>query len=135
MQWKEIYSCNIPSIDAQHKQLIHLGDKLYTLALEYSFETSNHELTAIFQELKSYAFNHFNEEEALMTQYNYPDLEAHQREHQTFRTHMDELEKSHKLDTETIMELILFFMKWITNHIMISDKKYAMHINKLLSDD
>jgi len=89
----------------------------------------------IFQELKHYAFDHFKEEEALMAQYDFPDLENHQREHQAFRDYIDELEKSHKLDSEAIMELILFFMKWITNHIMISDKKYALHINKILSND
>lgn len=129
MKWTSTYSCHIDEIDTQHKQLFEIGDRLYALALETNNSTESQQLAQIFNELKDYIHNHFTFEEELMRRYQYPELDKHVAEHASFVTYVNDLENKKNINADSVTEMILYFMNWISSHILISDKKYAKFIH------
>lgn len=128
MKWTSTYSCNIEEIDAQHKQLFEIGDRLYVLALETASSTESQELALIFKELNNYIHNHFTYEEDLMRRFRYPGIEDHISEHSAFVKYINEIEAKKNIKSDMVTEMILYFMNWISSHILVSDKKYAKFI-------
>jgi len=130
MEWKELYSCHIPEIDQQHKRLFELGNQLYTLALRNDAEEHHNKIKMILTELQAYTVYHFEFEEALLERYGYPNLEEHKDEHQFFIKKLSEFEVDlfQQDMKEVILRLIMFVSEWISNHIVIEDKKYGRYI-------
>ena len=130
MEWKDLYSCYIPEIDQQHKRLFELGNQLYTLALREDVEEHHDKIKMILTELHAYTVYHFEFEEALLASYKYPKLVEHQAEHQFFVQKLStfEVDLFHQNMKEIILKLIMFVSEWISNHIVIEDKKYGRYI-------
>jgi len=73
--------------------------------------------------------NHFKQEETLMRQYKYPDLPAHQSQHQAFTDQVATLMKDVAAGRQTVSITLLKFLKdWLQNHILKVDKLYSSHI-------
>jgi hemerythrin len=137
MEWKDSYACHIPEIDQQHQRLFEIGNQLYTLALLQDDGKSIEKVQAILSELQAYTIYHFQFEEALQARYHYPSLEMHHEEHQSFINTLSEMEiKAIQEDSkDLVLKLIMFVSEWISNHIMISDKKYSKHIHDQMKLD
>ncbi|NJO89584.1 MAG: hemerythrin family protein [Chloroflexia bacterium] len=123
--WNESYSVGIKLIDEQHKGLINILNKLYESFID---QTVGKMLEEIIRELVDYTKYHFNTEERLFTESNYPDKEKHIIEHQEF------VEKVNKFKTDLengksslTFQLMNFLRNWLLNHIAMSDQAYASH--------
>jgi hemerythrin len=80
----------------------------------------------ILEALRSYTKTHFSLEERLMEQAQYPDLEAHKREHQKLIGQLDELCRKHLTEDKPIYFEVLRFLKtWLKEHISSEDTKYS----------
>jgi len=132
MEWKDLYSCQIPEIDQQHRRLFELGNQLYTLALRTDAQEHHKIIKAILTELHAYTVYHFEFEEALLVTYGYPNLEEHRKKHQFFikKLSVFEIDLFHQDVKEMLLKLILFVSEWISSHIMIEDKKYGRYIGQ-----
>ena len=109
--WKPEYSVGIDSIDAQHKTLIELINKLQNAV---DFATGrDYELEAL-DELVKYTLTHFRYEEELMEEHGYPTFQAHKAEHDRMVKRVDGL----------VMRKALAFLKdWLINHINGTDQQ------------
>ena len=129
--WKDAYSVNIAVIDEQHKRLFEIAGNLYDLMKKKNDDIYD-ELNATLKELKDYTVYHFNFEEDLMKKYGYPELSAHVVEHTSFiekimaveELDIDEAQKKVQLD------LIMFLVDWVTNHILKRDHMYVSFFNQ-----
>jgi hemerythrin-like metal-binding protein len=121
--WEYDLSVDIESIDNQHKKLIDLINQFY----ENIRLSSNKELIAdLIAGMKSYTIFHFNAEEKLLKQYNYPDFEIHKKEHENFLNKVNDLENRFRAGKLIIsFEITDFLKKWIRNHIMETDSQYS----------
>lgn len=133
MEWKEAYACGIPEIDQQHKRLFEIGNQIYTLALMHDFDRKYEKINTIMSELQAYTIYHFEFEENLIRGFGYPHMDQHELEHQSFIEKLSDMEVSalKEASDEMIIKLIMFVSEWISNHIMIQDRKYVKYINSL----
>jgi hemerythrin-like metal-binding protein len=125
--WDETYSVRIAEIDLQHQKFTALLDMLFE-AIEAGRAKSA--LSGILRELVAYAVYHFDTEERLMIKYRYPELGAHQKEHEEFRAKMLAFQRNFAEGKETLSgDLVKFMTHWIADHVMNSDKKYGPFLN------
>ncbi|MDR0474330.1 MAG: bacteriohemerythrin, partial [Treponema sp.] len=81
--WQNSYSVNVPLIDAQHRELINLTNKLYKNCFKDK-NTSKQVFIDVLRGAVGYVGYHFSTEEKIMQRVNYHDFSAHKREHINF---------------------------------------------------
>ena len=128
MQWREEYSVGITHIDNDHKKLISLLNQ-FSIAYDYAMsETFEKEA---LDELVSYTKYHFEREEKLMSDNDYPDFEAHKAQHEQMIAQVEQFvqlynEKGH----DALNEIVEFLTGWLINHINGTDKQYSEHLHE-----
>ena len=71
--WDDNFDTGLPSIDAQHRKLVELLNKL---ASHVAFRSDPAQLGAVFDELSDYTVYHFETEEVIWHQYFAADPEG-----------------------------------------------------------
>lgn len=108
--WNPGFETGLPVIDAQHRQLVEL---LNRLAAHLAYRSAIPELEAIFDQLTQYAAFHFQTEESIWAQYLDSDdsVALHKLSHQHFVTELLAL-KHDRTDAnfEKILERIVSFL-------------------------
>ena len=122
-EWSDSYSIGINEIDAQHKTLLECLSRLKKWHAE-GYGTAA--VLDAFNQLSDYARIHFAVEESLMRILGYPDYEAHHEEHDRLTEELRQLERK-MMSSDVTDEVIVFLEKWVVEHIMQSDRKYAQH--------
>lgn len=127
--WGNEFSVGVQELDEQHKKLIIIINKLFTLYTEKKFNTTD--VTPVFQSLKDYSDEHFSTEEHYFNLYNYPKRVEHIQQHNLHRKKMAELESSYNKDNseKTLFALTDFLNQWWIWHINHVDKEYTEYFN------
>ena len=127
--WSDELSVGIEEIDAQHKGLVEMLNRLYKNAVETKSDIET--VKDILNQLVQYTVIHFATEESLFRIFNYPDTEAHTKQHDELKEQVTKIvDKVEKGEQTVNMELIHFLRKWLQNHIMRSDKKFAPFLSE-----
>lgn len=121
---------NIDIIDAQHKEIIELFDKLNEQ------KAGNVDFVAvsnILVELYSCINFHFETEENLMTSAGVTDTEKHVQQHDFFRSKLDEFRKMNVTKSQFLntlnFELFLSFLRnWLITHFYKFDSEYVIPV-------
>ncbi|ABZ92920.1 hemerythrin [Leptospira biflexa] len=137
--WDVKYETNISEIDSQHKKLFRLINQIETIYEENQNHLSakSKSLVDAVSELEDYTLSHFLIEERVMELNQYPDLEAHKKQHDRFTDKI--LELKNRLTSGTLLsndlelnqffsDLIGFLRLWLTNHILQEDMNYKPFI-------
>lgn len=123
LDWNDKFSVTIRKFDDQHKKLVGMVNQLHD-AMKVG--KGREVLGDILQSLAQYTITHFGDEEQLMKLHNYPEYEEHKKEHNNLVLQVKETLEAHRqgknILTQNIME---FLKKWLTDHILDSDKKYG----------
>lgn len=123
IEWSSEYSVGISSIDEEHLRLINLINKLNE---GISKKESKNLLEPIFDQLIEYTLEHFKNEEELMKNSNYCELEEHKIEHKKLmQTVMDLNKEKFYIFPQNVSE---FLNSWLINHILNCDIKYKGQI-------
>ncbi|WP_129599585.1 bacteriohemerythrin [Anaerophilus nitritogenes] len=125
-EWRDEYSCEVGEIDHQHRTLLQIGSKLYSILTLKDSEDRYDEIMEVLKELKNYTIYHFDYEEKLMEQYGYEDIKTHKRQHKSFVNKVIQLENQdiEEKQKKITLEMITFIADWIENHILVTDQKY-----------
>lgn len=128
ISWRNEYSLGIEKVDRQHQHMFEIINKI----ADRSGSSGDMELVReTIIEMVNYAREHFTDEEILMRQYGYPNLEAHKKEHNYFIDTTAELAVNFVDSRETSGgEIAEFLNIWLTNHILRTDMKYKELILK-----
>ncbi len=124
IEWSDKISVGIQEIDEQHQKLVDLINRLYAAMIigEDKVAVANE----VLDQLVQYTMIHFAVEESLFRIFEYPEYEAHCELHEDLRTQVYEINTKVQNGEKTVTPELLFFLrKWITNHIMVEDKKYS----------
>lgn len=127
IQWNPQYSVGIKHLDEEHKQLV---DTLNELHAAMRSGKANSVMGPILDSLISYAATHFESEEKLFKEYDYPHFDSHKKEHEDFKEKV--LEFKNEFDEGRIMlsiQVINFLKNWLIKHILASDKEYSAYLN------
>jgi hemerythrin-like metal-binding protein len=125
LEWDESIALHIPSVDAQHKELIGWINALND-AVQKGEGASLIDET--MQKLISYICAHFSAEEQLMLSYNFPGFSSHRQEHDYFVQKLKEIQGGFHDSDETSRETLDFLVDWIVCHIKGTDQNYGRFI-------
>jgi hemerythrin len=132
--WDRSFSVNVKRCDDDHRKLLAMVN---TLSQAMRAGKGSSVIKNVIQDLGVYAKTHFEAEECLLEQTNYPELEAHRAEHQAFTGRVHEFQQSLEHDGDksaTVLDFmqrpVLDFMQtWLVKHILHSDRSYTAHLN------
>lgn len=77
--WQEGYECGDPTIDAEHRELFLLANKLIDAILPEQVQPAA--VRAALEELLAHVQHHFADEEAILARLHYDNLVEHRRAH------------------------------------------------------
>lgn len=121
IQWIPEYSIGNREIDEQHKVL-------FTMVNGFFHQEGKENAMVLFQNLSSYIDLHFNAEENLLRQINYPDTEEHIKKHEELREKFERLqEKLADYDIDVHHRIAMFLYNWLAKHILKSDMAYRAY--------
>ena len=127
--WSQKYTCNIRTIDEDHKALF---DTIETLRQRYESNASKDLMIASLESLILYAHDHFEREERFLRRGGYPDYEKHKGEHEEFRALVRALKELYEYTPEIIdmTKVLNFLFNWLSGHILVKDAQYAAFFAK-----
>ena len=122
------YITGIESIDDEHRRLFEIADETYHLSKEEFMVDKYDQVRHILSELKAYALEHFEHEEAYMESINYKKMFMQKVQHDQFREKVSNLDLDHldENSDEMISEILEFLTSWLINHILEHDKQIGM---------
>ena len=128
VSWRDDLSVGIKSIDEDHKKLLNLINNLQTAVYYPTGEAFERQA---LQELLEYTHYHFEREEQLMAEHEYPDYEPHKRQHADMIAKVNGFMAAYEKDREsTIDELTQFLKNWLLNHIAGTDQQYSAYLRQ-----
>ncbi|MGV8830119.1 MAG: bacteriohemerythrin [Breznakibacter sp.] len=128
LTWNDSYSVKVDTMDEQHQKLFELINSFYD---EIGKQSQAKLIFDLIAGMKAYTIEHFNKEEQLMQQCNYPGLTEHKKEHADFIDKVTDLEEKLKSGKMIIsFEITNFLKDWIKKHIKESDQQYSAYIGQ-----
>jgi hemerythrin-like metal-binding protein len=121
--WKDEYSVGVKSLDDDHRKLLNLINHLQTAVHYQTGEIFEKEA---LDEVVAYTKYHFEREEKILEEANYPDLEAHKALHIKMIAKVDEfLLEYEKRGHEALEDVAQYLKDWLVNHINGTDQEYS----------
>lgn len=118
-------SLGIPGIDAQHVWLVALVLELEWV-LHHEEDLVPDRFYVVVEEAKTYAQKHFLAEEQLFKSFNFAEESSHIKSHRKFEETLTLITGGSGVSTkEQAEKLYRFLRKWLIQHILIEDRKYA----------
>lgn len=118
----ELYSIKNEYIDAQHKHLVSLVNRMHEAVVAGSEQGV---LGQILEELIDYTVYHFRSEEELFAKHDYPEFEVHKQQHNALTEQVLKLKGEFEEGSATISyEVLDFIHDWLTNHMASSDRGF-----------
>ena len=132
LQWDDSLSVGVEVIDTQHRELFRRFGALIDCCQEKRGEK---EIIELLSFLDDYVVFHFAEEQKLMERYDYPGLEDHRREHESFVRRLKSLQQD--LDSEgptrtLVSRTIRILLNWIVKHIKSVDLEFGAFLKTRL---
>jgi len=122
-EWRDKYSVQITKFDNAHKKIIDLMNEIHDII---KLKKDYASLEKVIGELYDYTKTHFNDEIDLMKFYEYPEIENHKKEHDSFIAELDNIKAKLGEHANLLNVQLLYILKdWLINHIMKADMKYS----------
>lgn len=129
-KWTDDLSIGIPELDEEHKQWLEILNELH----DAMSDNSDAEIIQdIIKRMLEYAVMHLTHEEMHMLEHKYHLYESHREKHNRL-IHKVELllDRANKNSNFRLtVETVLLLKNWLTNHIMVTDKKYGEYVAQL----
>ena len=125
--WNPTFSVKVKLFDDQHIKLVDMINELYdAMKAGKGSET----VGKILGELVSYTVTHFTDEERVLAQHNFADLEAHKSEHEQLARQVLDLQQKFESGQAILTLNVMMFLKdWLMTHIQGEDRKYGDYLN------
>ncbi|MFO0688056.1 MAG: bacteriohemerythrin [Myxococcota bacterium] len=125
VEWTTRLSVGVEPMDAAHKRLIELMNRLHELCVDGEDRT---EIRRALKALSDFTVRHFREEETYMESIRYPGLANHKHIHASLIKQLGEHASAFEAGTGPLPNGFFTFLEvWLTAHIMGIDGKYGEH--------
>lgn len=123
LEWKEAYKLGDPAVDAEHALS-------FQLANAFIAATDQAEQTRVAMQLYKHTREHFNQEERLMREHNYPDVKPHTERHNQLISRLNVISQSIAKGDVNKQALITLMTDWAMHHIVQDDAQFAAYLVK-----
>jgi hemerythrin-like metal-binding protein len=123
IEWTPDLAVDVPVIDDQHKELYSRMNDLCNAIMEGK---GRNEVGSFVRYLSEYTTFHFDAEEALMRQYEYPGYDAQRAAHRLFRERVGKMAAqadSDVIPSGLVVTVVEEMKNWFSNHIRTLDKQ------------
>ena len=130
-EWNDDLLVGNKSIDTQHMELVQLANDFHAGIQSGGLMAKVYFLQTIKGAVQ-YVKTHFENEEKIMQEIEYPFINEHKKEHENFVSQVSsQIHNFEKEDNPDPTGFDKYLMDWILNHIANSDKKYSPYLEKL----
>jgi len=120
-------SVGVKQFDDEHHQLVEITNQLHDAIKAGSGAQAVKET---LQQLSEFATRHFQSEEQLLAQYEFPKLAEHQLAHQEILIRLGRFQIELQDNVQPIQNhLMQFLLDWLTSHTKAVDKQYGSFLN------
>ena len=129
IDWNDLLSVGIDSMDEEHKELFRRINALLVSLL--GPEEAATDTRALVAAIRDYTVYHFNDEQRLLLENQYPRYEQHKKLHDAFLAEFAEIERLLLRDGLTATIVIRLQDKvvtWLLEHIAKVDKDYGEYL-------
>ncbi|AYD40903.1 bacteriohemerythrin [Clostridium fermenticellae] len=132
-EWKREYETGIEIIDSQHKELFKIANRSYKLLKNDMVTDKYDRVVEIINELLDYCEYHFSTEEKFLIDIKYNKFISHKSQHEEFikKLRSSNLNDIDDNQDEYLMDILNFFIKWISGHILSKDMDYVRFNNSI----
>ncbi len=121
IEWQTGYEYHIEPIDESHRKLVELINRLADMINHNACPGS---MSEIFFSLIHYAERYMIQEEILLRDVGYPQLDQHKEKHRFFIDRIKTLREDFSAgNPEVCRELYDFLSEWFRNHVLKYDKE------------
>jgi hemerythrin len=123
IEWTPDLAVNVPAIDDQHKELYSRMNDLCNAIMEGK---GRNEVGSFVRYLSEYTTFHFDAEEALMRQHEYPGYDSQLAAHRLFKDRVRKMAAqadSDVIPSDLVVEVVNQMKDWFSNHIRTMDKQ------------
>ena len=123
--WDPILLLDIPNLDNHHQHFFKLGRHIEQLLLIHCAGVTDKDLFNLLYELRDYVTYHFYEEEKVMEEINFPEIEEHKLQHQNFLNYINRIDYD-KLCADpynSLKQIREDMVTWSFTHIVQQDQK------------
>lgn len=129
VEWRDEFLLGIKELDEQHRQLFRIATDIHALLRNQLITDKYDQILKLISELKDYTVFHFTSEEQYMKSIGYRKFFSHKVEHDDFiekinGVDLDKIDRDHE---QYLLEILDFILKWISDHILETDKGYAVN--------
>ena len=127
IQWNSSYLVGHKLVDFDHMTLVNITNELFH-RVNQGF--SDEEIAQTITCLIDYVEKHFEREEELFKDSDYPDVDKHLAMHADITKTVKDIATIYKTNPGAINinEVLEFLKKWLTNHIMKADVGYVEYL-------
>lgn len=127
IEWNSSYLVGHKLVDFDHMTLVNITNELFH-RVNQGF--SDEEIAQTISCLIDYVEKHFEREEELFVNSDYPEVEKHLAMHADITKTVKDIATIYKTDSSAINidEVLVFLKKWLTNHIMKADVGYVQYL-------
>lgn len=128
LPWKSIYESGHPLIDQQHRELFSLGNKLITASLDQS--AGQEDFLRLADELIEHCAQHFSDEESILAEIGYEELDQHHKAHNGLLARARKLRSQAQAGTVSTRDVIDFLVnKLVKQHMLTADMAFYAQLN------
>ena len=129
IDWTNKCEVGIAEVDAQHQKLFEMLNALHSATVNGDEQSS---LDAILNEMVDYTVYHFETEEKLFKQYDYPGYDEHKKEHDDLTAQAVDLQtKFHDGSATISFDVLDFLHGWLIDHTTGLDRDMGPFFKEL----
>lgn len=132
IEWSPKLETGISVIDSQHRVLIGMLNQIQAASTEKNIEMRSLVVKLNLQHLVEYTVYHFETEEKMLEECNFPGLVAHKKEHADLRVRVIDFVEQYNRGEEVMAVLLSFLKGWLQGHIQGTDMAYVPTLSKHL---
>lgn len=121
MEWSQDFESGLPEIDDQHRHIFELIHRVHV-------GVDRPSIREVLVELEQSTRHHFDCEERIMVEYEYPEVARHAAEHATL---LREVEGYRDNAVFGARQLNSVLCNWLMSHTMMEDRPLARHVLQL----
>jgi len=136
IEWTPKMSINHPILDKQHQQILFKLNELNVVTYRTQEKNRDKEVAKIISSLEIHVASHFEEEEQVMKQYNYPYYAIHQAQHLAYIEKIKGFRQKYQQNQGNNLHLALQIQQEIVDclirHIGDSDRQLGIFLKEKL---
>jgi len=123
LDWEDKYKVNVKVIDEQHEKLFDIVNLMYESIVHGDEQNA---IGEILESLISYTVYHFETEEKLFKEYEYPKYDEHKAQHDDLTKQVLDLQEQFDQKVVTItFDVMDFLSDWLKKHTTESDLEFS----------